>query len=153
MRPDRRSFLTATGTTIAALSLTPGFLRRARAQANVVKVASIHDLSGGLDIYGRPMVDCLNFAVDEINGAGGLLGRQVKLISYDPQSNIQLYTQFATEAATRERVAVVHAGITSASREAATGSKPATAARTPRPAPPRPAPHPVQRPAPNRRGS
>jgi len=26
--------------------------------------------------------------------AGGLLGRQIKLINYDTQSNMQLYTQF-----------------------------------------------------------
>ena len=57
-------------------------------------------------------------AVDEINAAGGLLGRKLQLINYDPQSNIQLYTQFATEAATKDKVAVVHGGITSASREA-----------------------------------
>lgn len=118
MRADRRRFLKAAGTTLGTLSLAPGVLREALAQADVIKVAAIHDLSGGLDIYGRPMVDCLTFAVEEINSAGGLLGKQLKLISYDAQSNIQLYTQFATEAATKERVAVVHAGITSASREA-----------------------------------
>jgi urea transport system substrate-binding protein len=118
MRADRRRFLKAAGATLGTVSLAPSIVREALAQANVIKVAAIHDLSGGLDIYGRPMVDCLNYAVEEINGAGGLLGRQIKLISYDAQSNIQLYTQFATEAATKERVAVVHAGITSASREA-----------------------------------
>ena len=118
MRTDRRKFLKAAGATIGALSLGPSIMRHASAQADVIKVAGIHDLSGGLDINGRPMVDCLSFAVEEINAAGGLLGKQLKLISYDAQSNIQLYTQFATEAATKERVAVVHAGITSASREA-----------------------------------
>jgi branched-chain amino acid transport system substrate-binding protein len=64
------------------------------------------------------MVACMDLAVNEINGAGGLLGRKLTLINYDPQSNIQFYTQYATEAATKEKVAVVHGGITSASREA-----------------------------------
>ncbi len=118
MRADRRRFLEAAGATLGAVSFAPTILREAFAQANVIKVGSIHDLSGGLDIYGRPMVDCLSYAVEEINGSGGLLGKQIKLINYDAQSNIQLYTQFATEAATKEKVAVVHAGITSASREA-----------------------------------
>ncbi len=80
-------------------------------------MASIHDLSGGLDIYGKPMVDALTLAVEEANAAGGLLGRQIKLISYDTQSNMQLYTQFAQQAALKDKVAVVHGGITSASRE------------------------------------
>src|SRR5690349_10109010 len=118
MRADRRRFLKAAGATLGAVSLAPTIVRDALAQANVIKVASIHDLSGGLDIYGRPMVDCLTYAIEEINASGGLLGKQLKLISYDPQSNIQLYTQFATEAATKEKVAVVHGGITSSSREA-----------------------------------
>ena len=86
--------------------------------ADPIKIAGIHDASGGLDTYGQPMIACLNYAVDEINAAGGLLGRQIELKNYDPQSNIQLYTQFATEAATKDKVAVVHGGITSASREA-----------------------------------
>ena len=82
-----------------------------------INVASIHDLSGGLDIYGKPMVDALTLAVEEANAAGGLLGRQIKLINYDTQSNMQLYTQFAQQAALKDKVAVVHGGITSASRE------------------------------------
>ena len=96
---------------------SPFIIRDLHAQ-DIIKIASIHDLSGGLDIYGKPMVDALDLAIEEINAAGGLLGRQVELITYDPQSNMQLYTQFATEAATKDKVAVVHGGITSASREA-----------------------------------
>lgn len=115
---DRRRFVhrgaLAAGTALAA----PFVMRHAALGADPIKVAGIHDASGGLDIYGQPMIATLTYAVDEINAAGGLLGREVQLINYDPQSSIQLYTQFATEAAARERVAVVHGGITSASREA-----------------------------------
>jgi len=67
---------------------------------------------GGLDIYGKPMVDAMTLAVEEANAAGGLLGRQIKLINYDTQSNMQLYTQFAQQAALKDKVAVVHGGIT-----------------------------------------
>jgi len=110
----RRNVLQGVGATLAA----PFVMRRAALGADPIPVVSILDASGGLDIYGKPMIACMDFAVDECNAAGGLLGRPIKLISYDPQSNIQLYTQFATEAATRDRAAVVHGGITSASREA-----------------------------------
>ena len=85
--------------------------------ADPIGVASLHDLSGGLDIYGKPMVDALTLAIEEANAAGGLLGREVKLINYDTQSSMQLYTQFAQQAALKDKVAVVHGGITSASRE------------------------------------
>ena len=52
------------------------------------------------------MINCLTLAVEDINAKGGLLGRKIALINYDTQSNIQLYTQYATEAATKEHVAV-----------------------------------------------
>ena len=113
---DRRRILKAAAVGTAAAA-GPWFIRDLHA-ADDIKIAGIHDASGGLDIYGRPMIDVLTLAVEEANAAGGLLGRQLTLINYDPQSNIQYYTQYATEAATKEKVAVVHAGITSASREA-----------------------------------
>jgi branched-chain amino acid transport system substrate-binding protein len=116
MKLDRRQFLKAT-TASAAVLAAPGILSSGAFAADEIKVGSIHDLSGGLDIYGKPMVDALTLAVEECNAAGGLLGQQVKLINYDPQSNMQLYTQYAQDAALKEKVAVVHGGITSASRE------------------------------------
>jgi len=48
---------------------------------------------------------------------GGLLGRQIKLINYDTQSNMQLYTSSRSRRRLKDKVAVVHGGITSASRE------------------------------------
>jgi urea transport system substrate-binding protein len=113
---DRRAFLK--GTSLAGLALAaPAIIGRAKAADNI-KLASILDQSGGLDIYGKPMADCTQMAVDELNAAGGLLGRQIDLINYDPQSTIQYYTQYATQAAVGDKADVVHAGITSASREA-----------------------------------
>ena len=112
MSVSRRHFLqTAAATAGAAAFGAPAFAEDA------ILVGSLHDLSGGLDIYGKPMVDVLTFAIEEANAGGGLLGRQVKLINYDTQSNMQLYTQFAQQAAIKDKVAVVHGGITSASRE------------------------------------
>ena len=117
MSLNRRRVLKSVAAGLGAASVGPFVIRDLHAQ-EVIKIAGIHDTSGGLDIYGKQMVATLELAVSEINAKGGLLGRQVKLMNYDPQSNIQLYTQYATEAATKEKVAVVHGGITSASREA-----------------------------------
>ncbi|GAC1532906.1 MAG: transporter substrate-binding domain-containing protein [Ramlibacter sp.] len=113
---DRRHFIKRTGS--VAIAGGAGILSSGLAHAaDDIAVGSIHDLSGGLDIYGKPMLDALTLAIEEQNAAGGLLGRKVRLISYDPQSNMQLYTQFAQQAALKDKVAVVHGGITSASRE------------------------------------
>ena len=112
MKVNRRRFLQSTAAAAAA-----GMFASTAWAEDPIGVASIHDLSGGLDIYGKPMVDAITLAVEEANAAGGLLGRQIKLINYDTQSNMQLYTQFAQQAALKDKVAVVHGGITSASRE------------------------------------
>jgi urea transport system substrate-binding protein len=117
MTVTRRKLLRSTALGAAAGTVGPFVICDLHAEDSI-KVAGIHDTSGGLDIYGKQMVATLELAVSEINGGGGLLGRKIQLINYDPQSNIQLYTQYATEAATKEKVAVVQGGITSASREA-----------------------------------
>ena len=117
MSVDRRKFIQGASTAAIALA-APAIIGRADAAANTIKMVGILDQSGGLDIYGKPMVDTMKMAVDEINKAGGVLGQQIDLKVYDPQSNIQFYTQYATQAAARDRAHVVHAGITSASREA-----------------------------------
>ena len=113
MTISRRHFVMGT----SALALTaPATI--GRAQTDAIKFASILDLSGGLDIYGAPMAETTKLAIEDINAAGGLLGREVELTLYDAQSTIQFYTQYATQAAAGDKASTVHGGITSASREA-----------------------------------
>ena len=114
MSTTRRAFLK---TTAAATVFAPAVIRSAAAAGEPIVIASMYDLSGGLEAAGKPMYDVLQFAVDEMNAAGGLLGREIKVVSFDTQTNMQLYAQYAQEAALKDKVAVVHGGITSASRE------------------------------------
>jgi urea transport system substrate-binding protein len=109
----RRHFLLSTGALALAAPATI-----ARAASDKIKFASILDLSGGLDIYGAPMAETTKLVIEDINAAGGLLGREVELKLYDAQSTIQFYTQYATQAAAGDKADTVHGGITSASREA-----------------------------------
>jgi len=110
----RRDFLTAAGAATVAVGLPKaGF-----AQGKEIKLGSVLDNSGNLDIYGKPMVMTTLLAVEELNASGGLLGRKIQLIQYDTQSDIALYTKFAQQLAREDKVDVVHGGITSASREA-----------------------------------
>lgn len=113
MSLNRRQLLQA-----SSAALATAFIARPAMASPGITVASIFDLSGGLEIYGQPIDACLDLAIAEINEAGGLLGQQVEVKKYDPQSSIQLYTQYATEAATAQQAAAVFGGITSASREA-----------------------------------
>ncbi|MEZ5589818.1 MAG: transporter substrate-binding protein [Gammaproteobacteria bacterium] len=115
MTLKRRQFL-QTSSTIAA-TLAAGLPLTSRAQ-DPIKVASIHDLSGLFDLYGKPMEKAMQLAAEEINNSGGLASRMVEIVTYDTQSQMPMYTQFGQQAALKDRVSVVHGGILSASREA-----------------------------------
>ncbi len=116
---SRRRFLTSTTAAAAGLTLSPAALRSGACAAdNPILVGSLHDLSGPLGTSGQTMALSVELAASEINAAGGLLGRPLKIVSYDAQSTIQLYSQYSQQLALKDKVAVVHGGITSASREA-----------------------------------
>ncbi|WP_102223697.1 urea ABC transporter substrate-binding protein [Acidimangrovimonas sediminis] len=119
MNLSRRRFITrSTILSATALAAPVVFRQSAFASDKPILLGSLLDLSGGLAASGVPMKYALELAVSEINDAGGLLGRPVKIVGYDTQSNIQLYSQYAQQLALKDRVDVVHGGITSASREA-----------------------------------
>jgi branched-chain amino acid transport system substrate-binding protein len=111
----RREFLTAAGAVAVAGGVPP---LAALAQGKDILLGSVLDNSGNLDIYGKPMVMATTMAVEELNAGGGLLGRKIKAVQYDTQSDIALYTKFAQQLTRQDKVDVVHGGITSASREA-----------------------------------
>ncbi len=114
---SRRTLLNSAGAgaaaVLAGVPLFPVF-----AEDAPIKLGAIDDNSGVLDIYGKPIVMANNLAVEEINNAGGLLGRKIELKQYDSQSDIALYTKYAQQLVREDKVDVAHAGITSASREA-----------------------------------
>jgi branched-chain amino acid transport system substrate-binding protein len=97
---NRRDFLRVT-TSSAIFAVGASTLPKSAFAADNILVGGIHDLSGGLDLYGKPMADALILAAEEINAAGGLLGKQIKLVTKDPQSSMQQYAQIAQEMALR----------------------------------------------------
>src|SRR5262249_50745728 len=115
----RRQALRRFGTASAGLALASMPFGRVSAQANEIVVGSLLDSTGPINIYGLPMVDSTAFAIEDINANGGVLGKKLRLVQFDAQSNNQLYTQYATQLILENKVAVLMGGITSASREAA----------------------------------
>src|ERR1700733_12031835 len=119
MKFSRRDLLKTGASASATLIAAPALLTRSALGADEpILVGSLHDQAGPLGATGVPMVDALMLAIEEMNAAGGLLGKPLKLVHYDTQSNIQMYSQYAQELALKDKVVVVHGGITSASREA-----------------------------------
>lgn len=110
------SFLKGIGFAVAAaLCLGVGTVH---GQEEPIIVGSILDETGPISIYGKAMVDATELAIEHINANGGLLGRPLKLVSYDAQSSNAKYTQYARRLAMRDGAVVIMGGITSASREA-----------------------------------
>lgn len=112
---SRRSMLKSTAA-VGAASALPMMPFAAEAGGEII-VGGLHDLSGFIDFAGIPMNQIMLMAIEEINASGGLLGRKVKGVVYDPQSNMSMYSQFATQLALKDKASVVMGGITSASRE------------------------------------
>ena len=117
MKFDRRQlFRTVTGALAYASSAS--LLKTARLHAEEpIRVGNILDKTGGLNIYSLKQIQGVAMAVDEINAAGGLLGRPLELHFYDSQSDNQFNSQYATQALAQDQVKVIHGGITSSSRE------------------------------------
>lgn len=111
--PSRRAFIRFGSALVAA----PALARPAFA-AQDIRLGSLLDLSGNFDAYGKPMGQGLDLAIDEINRAGGLLGRKVVKVAYDTQSDMAQYTKFAQQLVRQDKVDAVIGGILSASREA-----------------------------------
>jgi ABC-type branched-subunit amino acid transport system substrate-binding protein len=112
----RQFFKTATGA-LAFASSYAVLSKAGLAQTAPIKIANILDATGGLNIYCLKQIKATAMAVDEINQAGGLLGRPLEIVFYDAQSNNQLNSQYATQAFVRDEVDVLISGVTSSSRE------------------------------------
>jgi urea transport system substrate-binding protein len=111
---DRRTFLTASVAGAAAATLPRFSWSQGK---DTIRIGTILDLSGPLQPFGTQKKRCMDLGIEEINAKGGLLGRKLELVSYDAQSNNQLYAQFATQLALKDKVSVVHAALQSSSRE------------------------------------
>ncbi|HSE37906.1 MAG TPA: transporter substrate-binding protein, partial [Blastocatellia bacterium] len=83
-----------------------------------IKVGILHSRSGTMAIDERPVIDSTLFAIEEINAAGGLLGRPVEAIIEDGQSDAQTFAERAEKLITQDKVSTIFGCWTSASRKA-----------------------------------
>lgn len=77
---DRRALLAGTAATLAA----PAVLR---AQAGPIKLGALNPLTGVGGSYGPYMRDAIAGVISAVNDAGGVLGRQIDLVSEDTQTS------------------------------------------------------------------
>ena len=65
----------------------PAILRTGLAQSAPIKFGTLTPLTGAGGTYGPLMVKSVMAVVDEVNAAGGVLGRKVEIVSDDDQTN------------------------------------------------------------------
>ena len=82
-----------------------------------VKVGVLHSLTGTMAISETSLRDVVLMAIDEINAAGGVLGKPIEPVVVDPASNWDLFAEKSRELLVRDEVAVVFGCWTSVSRK------------------------------------
>ncbi|MBO9534548.1 MAG: urea ABC transporter substrate-binding protein [Solirubrobacteraceae bacterium] len=101
-----------TSTAAADTSAEPGV------DGETIKVGVLHSLSGTMAISEVAVRDAELLAIDEINKAGGVLGKQIKPIQEDGASDWPTFAEKAQKLISSDKVAVTFGGWTSASRKA-----------------------------------
>lgn len=83
-----------------------------------IRIGVLHSLSGTMAASERPLVDAVRLAVEEINAAGGLLGRPVEMVIADGQSDPRVFAAKAEQLIVSEKVSALFACWTSGCRKA-----------------------------------
>jgi branched-chain amino acid transport system substrate-binding protein len=108
MRNDRarlsRRALLAGGAAVAAVGAFPHVVR---AQAAPIKLGTLNPLTGSGGSYGPSMRKAMEWVAQEVNAAGGVLGRQVQLVSEDDQTNPEAAVRAARKLIDVDKVAAI----------------------------------------------
>jgi urea transport system substrate-binding protein len=104
----------------AAAALTaPKIPLLANAASKPIKVGVISPLSGAWTVYGKAHIAGFQLGVDEINAAGGVLGRQIELKIGDSKTEPRIVVEQANRLIRQERVDYLAGTFSSAERNAA----------------------------------
>jgi branched-chain amino acid transport system substrate-binding protein len=100
----RRDLLAGASTLGLGLVAAPSILR---AQAGPIRIGTLTPLTGAGGQYGPLMANVVKAVADEVNAAGGLLGRQVQVVSEDDQTNAEAGVRAARKLIDIDRVSAI----------------------------------------------
>jgi branched-chain amino acid transport system substrate-binding protein len=86
---SRRTFLATIGLTIAVGLVAPRAKAEAGVSATEIKLGMWSPLTGPAALLGVSERDAIEIAIDEVNAAGGINGRKLKLVVYDDAGSPQ----------------------------------------------------------------
>jgi branched-chain amino acid transport system substrate-binding protein/urea transport system substrate-binding protein len=102
----------------AALAGASAFPMPALLAADPIKIGVVQPFSGGLELFGNQAKLGLDLAAAEINGAGGIAGRQVELVYEDDKTDPKTAVERANSLVRGGGVIAISGPITSNNRDA-----------------------------------
>jgi urea transport system substrate-binding protein len=103
-------------TTGATATTVPG--AEPGVSGDTIKVGDLHSLSGTMAISEVTVKNAELLAIDQVNAAGGVLGKKIVPVVEDGQSDWPTFAEKSQKLISVDKVAVVFGGWTSASRKA-----------------------------------
>ncbi|MGB7469703.1 MAG: transporter substrate-binding protein, partial [Candidatus Acidiferrum sp.] len=86
---------------------TPTPETKPRKAHNELRVGVLHSLTGTMAWTEGPVVDAILLAIEEINGRGGILGREVLPVVVDGQSEETVFARHAERLIAKEEVCTI----------------------------------------------
>ena len=116
---NRRKFLQASGSLVATGVVSGATLwPNISLAADTVKLGLLHSLTGTIAIAEAALVEAEKMAIDEINAAGGVMGRLIEPIIEDGASDWPTFAEKTKKLLQRDKVVAIIGCYTSASRKA-----------------------------------
>lgn len=106
------------GTSSGTKTSTDGTAAAASSSDDTVKVGLLHSLTGSMAISEKSVRDAEVLAIEEINAAGGVLGKQIVYVEEDGASEPSTFATKAEKLVDSEKVKTVFGCWTSSSRKA-----------------------------------
>lgn len=112
---------------LAGAALVLSFVSCAKKESNTIKVGGIAPLSGQYTEYGLECKKGIDLAIEEINAAGGILGKQIEFICEDdegvPAKSVNAYKKLTAQNGVRMVIGSLTSGATIAITQLAQSNK------------------------------
>ena len=90
----------------------PLLLCAAAHAADPIRIGSVLSITGPASFIGDPEAKTMKMYVDQINAGGGVIGRQIELVTYDDAGDANKARTFAARLTERDNIAVLVGGST-----------------------------------------
>lgn len=94
---------------ICAVAMALGLVTHAAAQ-DTIRIGAVLSTTGAIGYAGEPALKALELYVEQVNAAGGILGKKVQLVSYDDASEAAKTHAFAKRLIENDKVDVIIGG-------------------------------------------